>query len=104
MLAGSAGTGKTSVLGILCDQGAIRQDGLLLLAPTGKARVRMQELAGEANTQAMTLAQFLNRNDRYDGHPEPTLHRDSDLTFKGSGVAKRCCITDQLCARIDRRA
>ena len=67
VLVGSAGTGKTSVLGILCDQGAIRQDGLLLLAPTGKARVRMQELTGEANTQAMTLAQFLNRNDRYDG-------------------------------------
>ena len=76
VLAGSAGTGKTSVLGILCDQGAIRQDGLLLLAPTGKARVRMQELTGEANTQAMTLAQFLNRNDRYDGRSGRYLLND----------------------------
>ena len=66
VLAGSAGTGKTSVLGILCSHEEIRQDGLLLLAPTGKARVRMQELSGEANTQALTIAQFLNRNSRYD--------------------------------------
>ncbi len=66
ILAGSAGTGKTSVLGILCSHEKIKQDGLLLLAPTGKARVRMQELSGEANTQALTIAQFLNRNGRYD--------------------------------------
>ena len=66
LLAGSAGTGKTSVLGILCNQEGIRQDGLLLLAPTGKARVRMQQLAGDTNIQALTIAQFLNRHRRYD--------------------------------------
>jgi len=67
VLAGPAGAGKTSLLGILCAQDAIRQDGLLLLAPTGKARVRMQQLAGHAGTQALTIAQFLNNNGRYDG-------------------------------------
>ena len=66
VLAGPAGTGKTSVLGILCAQDTIRRDGLLLLAPTGKARVRMQQLAGGSGTQAMTIAQFLNKNGRYD--------------------------------------
>ena len=67
ILAGSAGTGKTSVLGLLCVQDEIRRNGLLLLAPTGKARVRMQQLAGEVDTQALTIAQFLTRHGRYDG-------------------------------------
>ena len=66
ILAGPAGTGKTSVLGILCNQGEISKDGLLLLAPTGKARVRLQVLSGLADIQAMTVAQFLNKNGRYD--------------------------------------
>jgi ATP-dependent exoDNAse (exonuclease V) alpha subunit len=67
VLAGPAGAGKTSVLGILCAQQEIQQQGLLLLAPTGKARVRMQQLAGGAGTSALTIAQFLNQNGRYDG-------------------------------------
>ena len=36
----------------------VRQGGLLLLAPTGKARVRMQDAIGQ---EALTLAQFLVR-------------------------------------------
>lgn len=67
VLAGPAGTGKTSVLGILCSQSEIKGDGLLLLAPTGKARVRMQQLAGGAGTKALTIAQFLSQYGRYDG-------------------------------------
>ncbi len=66
VLAGPAGAGKTSVLGILCAQPEIRDEGLLLLAPTGKARVRMQELVG-TGAKAMTIAQFLNQHGRYDG-------------------------------------
>jgi hypothetical protein len=67
VLAGPAGAGKTSVLGILCSQSEVCGEGVLLLAPTGKARVRMQELVGAGNTRAMTIAQFLNQWDRYDG-------------------------------------
>ena len=67
VLAGSAGTGKTSLLGILCSQDEIKQDGILLLAPTGKARVRMQELA-EVIGGAQTVAQFLIRSKRYNPH------------------------------------
>lgn len=66
VLVGPAGTGKTSVLGILCSQETIEREGLLLLAPTGKARVRMQELTGGADTRAFTVAQFLNKHGRYD--------------------------------------
>ena len=66
VLAGPAGAGKTSLLGILCAQSEISDEGILLLAPTGKARVRMQELVG-TGAKAMTIAQFLNRYGRYDG-------------------------------------
>ena len=67
VLAGPAGAGKTTVLGILCVQEAITKEAILLLAPTGKARVRMQELTKGATAQAMTVAQFLNQHGRYDG-------------------------------------
>jgi ATP-dependent exoDNAse (exonuclease V) alpha subunit len=64
VLVGRAGTGKTSVLGalMLCD--ALAKDGILLLAPTGKARVR---LGKATKAEAMTVAQFLHRLGRYDG-------------------------------------
>lgn len=67
VLIGPAGAGKTTVLGILCAQEAITKEAILLLAPTGKARVRMQELSKGATAQAMTIAQFLNQHGRYDG-------------------------------------
>lgn len=66
VLSGPAGAGKTTVLGILCAQQEIRNGGLLLLAPTGKARVRIQELAGGNGAKALTIAQFLNQHGRYD--------------------------------------
>src|SRR5262249_33512769 len=64
VLVGRAGTGKTSVMGalVLCEP--IAREGILLLAPTGKARVR---LGKATNAEAMTVAQFLNRLGRYDG-------------------------------------
>ena len=64
VFSGPAGSGKTSVIDILCSQ--LRDDGVLLLAPTGRARVRMQELAGESEMSAQTVAQFLIRCGRYD--------------------------------------
>jgi AAA domain/UvrD-like helicase C-terminal domain len=67
VLAGPAGAGKTTVLGILCSQPEIANEGILLLAPTGKARVRMQQLVGDRKAKALTVAQFLNQHDRYDG-------------------------------------
>ena len=72
VLIGPAGTGKTTLLSVLCSRPEISDDGILLLAPTGKARVRMESVARTAdiqNYQALTLAQFLNRSKppRYDG-------------------------------------
>ncbi len=67
VLGGPAGAGKTTVLGVLCAQPEIANDAILMLAPTGKARVRMQELAAAEGAQAFTVAQFLNQHGRYDG-------------------------------------
>ncbi len=70
VLVGRAGTGKTSTLGALLLCGAVASDGILLLAPTGKARVL---LGRAARGEAMTVAQFLHRLGRYDGERQRPL-------------------------------
>ncbi len=68
VLVGGAGTGKTTVLELLCREKTIQDGGILLLAPTGKARVRMsQGLVGKVEFKAYTVAQFLAKTGRYDG-------------------------------------
>lgn len=63
VLVGRAGTGKTSVMGALLKHAPLLKGGILLLAPTGKARVRL----GQATSaEAKTVAQFLNDLGRYD--------------------------------------
>lgn len=61
---GPAGAGKTTVLQLLCKNKDIARGGILLLAPTGKARVQMWQKCGH---EAQTLAQFLGQwGKRYD--------------------------------------
>lgn len=59
VLIGPAGTGKTTLLNILCRQPFISSGTVLRLAPTGKARVNMGK-------EAKTLATFLYNLNRYD--------------------------------------
>ncbi|CAK0405810.1 AAA ATPase [Burkholderia pseudomallei] len=66
VLIGAAGTGKSTLLKALCSIKSVRSKGILLLAPTGKARVRLEQASGMAG-QGKTVAQFLNGLDRYDG-------------------------------------
>lgn len=63
VLIGGAGTGKTTLLSILCASPKISDGGILLLAPTGKARVRMSQAfeARHIQAEAKTVAQFLCR-------------------------------------------
>ena len=73
VLIGSAGTGKTTLLSVLCQYPEISKNGIVLLAPTGKARVRMEEVirrTGLETFRAYTLAQFLNRSGRYKGETQ----------------------------------
>jgi len=65
VLIGPAGTGKTTLLRMLCALEEIKRGGILLLAPTGKARVRLEEQT-ELRGAGLTLAQFLIRYQRYD--------------------------------------
>lgn len=67
VLIGPAGTGKTTLLTILASHPEIKRNGVLLLAPTGKARVRMEEIARGLDVTAKTLAQFLRGKGRFDG-------------------------------------
>ena len=64
VLIGPAGTGKTKfVVSTLCHHPEINSGGILLLAPTGKARVKMQQATG---IPAQTIAQFLRPSGRFD--------------------------------------
>ena len=65
VLIGPAGTGKTTVLQLLLGRKEIVGTRVRLLAPTGKARVRLgQETKREGEVQ--TVAQFLLGLERYD--------------------------------------
>jgi hypothetical protein len=95
VLVGSAGTGKTTVLGALSRSNATGGP-VLFLAPTGKARVRLQKGIVAPST-VQTVAQFLwsqgcfdgnrmeprilDRNQgRYDGHRTVVIDEASMLT------------------------
>ncbi len=67
-LVGDAGTGKTAVLSILCNHPDIKAGGILLLAPTGKATVRLLESMDNVDESftALNIAQFLVRSHRFD--------------------------------------
>ncbi len=65
VLTGSAGTGKTKVIEALIEglESSEGKHDLLLLAPTGKARVRLEQATGRS---AKTIHQFLFENDWID--------------------------------------
>ena len=93
VLIGRAGTGKTTLLSVLCAQPQINEAGVLLLAPTGKARVRMEDIArraGITNSRAMTLAQHLSDSGRYEGGSQRYL-----LTGKSGTVTEGTVIVDE---------
>ncbi|WP_224401680.1 ATP-dependent RecD-like DNA helicase [Pseudonocardia sp. ICBG1034] len=64
VLIGPAGTGKTKLLKALVEVPGVADGGLLLLAPTGKAKV---QLGSKIGREARTLASFLTPSGRYDG-------------------------------------
>lgn len=82
VLVGDAGTGKTTVLSVLCSQEDIKAGGVLLLAPTGKATVRLSESMGENGRcfDAMNVAQFLVRSKRFNWND--MRYQLSDFNFR----------------------
>lgn len=90
LLIGAAGTGKTTLLKMLCALDDVSMGGVLLLAPTGKARVQLEtktEMEG-----GLTIAQFLMRHGgRY--HPETGRYRITGSTDRCSDY--RTVIVDE---------
>ena len=83
VLVGRAGTGKTTVLGALLKSDQLQKGGVLFLAPTGKARVRLSQ---KANAEAMTVAQFLYGLGRYDGWRQRPLFTGNEQYRKEKTV------------------
>lgn len=93
VLIGRAGTGKTTLLSVFCAQSEIHRDDVLLLAPTGKARVRMEDIARQAgikNCRAFTLAQHLSRTGRYDGNTQRYFMKGE----RGERIAKTVIVDE----------
>ena len=104
VLVGAAGTGKTTLLRMLCRLPGLADRGLLLLTPTGKARVRLEEQTGMRGS-GQTLAQFLIRRQRYDGEtgayfPNPGAPRTGDYR---TVIVDECSMLteEQLAALLD---
>lgn len=73
-LVGSAGTGKTTLLSVLCQHPEIADRGVLLLAPTGKARVQLAtNIRLPEGERPQTVAEFLVQSGRYE--PESARYR-----------------------------
>jgi hypothetical protein len=96
MLTGRAGTGKTSVVGALFQSTKLKSQGILLLAPTGKARVR---LTTATNAEAQTVAQFLHGRTRYDGERQRPLLEPKNPE-KGVPYAKERTVVIDECSMI----
>ncbi len=103
VLIGPAGTGKTTLLLALLSLDQVREGGVLLLAPTGKARVQMQKKAGDV--KAFTLAQFLLGFGRYNAQTGAYLVTNASGRENGFAtviIDEASMLTeDQLAATID---
>ncbi|MDR3717403.1 MAG: AAA family ATPase [Bryobacteraceae bacterium] len=104
VLIGPAGTGKTTVLRQLLEQKKIVGSGVALLAPTGKARVRLGQQTRRPE-DAKTLALFLKEYKRYDGR---TQRYFADPHAPSAGGVTTCIVDeasmlteDQLTALVD---
>jgi hypothetical protein len=96
VLIGQAGTGKTTLLRALVEQ--LAGERILLLAPTGKARVQLATRVGGGATTA-TIASFLLPLDRFDGDrylvlDEHAVRVDADLVV----IDEASMLTEQMLA------
>ena len=103
VLVGSAGTGKSTLIKALCQIQSVREGGILLLAPTGKARVRLEEASNQRGGK--TIAQFLHRLKRYDGRTGRYYTNSNAITSSAhkTVVIDECSMLteDQLAAVLD---
>ena len=99
VLIGSAGTGKTTLLSVLCKHPEIRRDEIALLAPTGKARVRLEALTGGDN-RAYTIAQFLIPSGGYDGVRYKLTGKRGEMRGRTVIVDECSMLTEEMLAAL----
>jgi hypothetical protein len=101
VLIGPAGTGKTTLLSVLCSLPQIAEGDILLLAPTGKARVRMEQSTVGLKLKGFTIAQFLSPH-RYD--PSTGRYRLSDTLAEDGArtviVDEASMLTEEMLAAL----
>ena len=98
VLIGPAGTGKTTLLSVLCSHPAVSAGGILLLAPTGKARVRMEQSTGSLTGQ--TIAQFLKPH-RYDGATaDKTVDKAAEPGARTVIIDEASMLTEEMLAAL----
>jgi thymidine kinase len=104
VLMGAAGTGKSTLLKALCSIGEVKERKILLLAPTGKARVRLEQASGMSG-KGMTVAQFLLEWKRYDSKTRRYfINSNADRSAAhGTVVIDECSMLteEQLAALLD---
>lgn len=104
VLIGAAGTGKTTLLEMLCSLADVKKDGILLLAPTGKARVQLEKRTGRSGgmTVAQLLAKFGGRYNGESGRYVANGHPDRCADYSTVIVDECSMLTEeQLAALID---
>lgn len=100
VLVGRAGTGKTTVLGALSRAQSLA-GSVLFLAPTGKARVRLESRVAEG-TAVMTVAQYLWQNKAYDGKRQQPVILDEG-TYEEHGtivIDESSMLTEDMLAAV----
>lgn len=102
VLIGSAGTGKTTLLSILCHQDEIKDNGILLLAPTGKARVKLEQSMKDLDIRGYTIAQFLNSNERFDGDTQRFKLNSKKAEYNGDTIIidEASMLTEEMLAAV----
>jgi ATP-dependent exoDNAse (exonuclease V) alpha subunit len=95
ILTGPAGTGKTTMLKVLCDHPEIKKGDILLLAPTGKARVKLQS---KSKLETKTLAQFLGSCGRFDTETQRyQLSSEPPVTVPRTVIVDECSmLTEEM--------
>ena len=104
VLTGGAGTGKTTTLAALCKSNAIQSEGILVLAPTGKARVVLSSKLRKAGVRssAKTLFQFLKSSKHCDTNTwSYYLSGKVDDTTPGTVIIDECSmLTEEMFAAL----
>jgi len=100
VLIGQAGSGKTTLLSALATIPKIKQGNVLFLAPTGKARVRMEEQAKGYGVTAKTIASFLFKSKRFKGSTQTYQLNDAvkEMGFKTVIIDECSMLTEEMLA------